>query len=172
MAGFLFEASSEPDSMKTTCYVGRHSGHFDVQPNATRLLCERIETVVTSTTSTTQGPDNCWEVDDSQPRVVTQEWCQSNCLHHGTVHHACSESTPTDFRQCRACAPSGPPACMNLDIDLTDARGLDCVDYDEGICGNFEASDFNSSKICCICGGGSRPTSWSILTEAKIGVYV
>jgi len=61
---------------------------------------------------------------------------------------------------------------MNLDIDLTDARGLDCVDYDEGICGNFEASDFNSSKICCICGGGSRPTSWSILTEAKIGVYV
>jgi len=67
-----------------------------------------------------------WEVDVSQVRSVTDEWCQLNCRGAGgELHPACNPSTGVEHRQCRIHetkiqywrlsngGPVAAPACVN-----------------------------------------------------------
>ena len=44
---------------------------------------------------------------------------------------------------------------MDTDGNKTDGWGQNCKEYSDGfMCGFADTKDFNSSEVCCGCGGG------------------
>ena len=51
----------------------------------------------------------------------------------------------------------GTPFCLNTDNCAVDSSGGGCVTYGGAVsheCSSFDTIRFNSSKMCCYCGGG------------------
>ena len=44
--------------------------------------------------------------------------------------------------------------CMDTDDGTYDKNSLGCNDYDGSRCGKYDNVDFNSTNMCCVCGGG------------------
>ena len=46
--------------------------------------------------------------------------------------------------------------CRNTEYDKSDLYGDDCSQYEKYDiqCGTYDNEDFDSNKICCLCGGG------------------
>ena len=47
------------------------------------------------------------------------------------------------------------PKCKNTDNGATDVNGDGCSEYiGSGECGLYNDGDFDSTQMCCVCGGG------------------
>lgn len=62
---------------------------------------------------------------------------------------------------------SGVP-CTDTDYGAKDSDGDTCSGYDITWCKNFDDKDFNSTSMCCVCGGGCRGTCTTTSTTATI----
>jgi len=50
----------------------------------------------------------------------------------------------------------GNTTCTNTDNGATDSEEYSCRNYQRHWCGKHDDRDFESKKMCCICGGGER----------------
>ena len=46
-------------------------------------------------------------------------------------------------------------SCRDTDNGADDKDGDSCSEYESSWCGNYDDDDFNSNRMCCVCGGGS-----------------
>lgn len=107
--------------------------------------------------------DQIGEVGCDDTEHETRDSNGRGCVFYNDYPATCGDANTEFFVAedvCCACGggTTGGGMCENTDEDVTDPDGFGCEWYNQkpADCGKYDDSDFESDRMCCVCGGGQE----------------